>query len=119
MSFAARPGLDRHEVQHPVPAEVLPAAEAMTGRALVAMQKLAIDPAQTPEAQTPDRSAAAKGRVRLLTPAPGPPNHGRGPARHPAGPAVNLAGRQVGNRASHPLDSGAANQAGKSQEHDS
>jgi hypothetical protein len=55
----ARPGLARHKVQHAVLGEVLAAAEAMTGRVLAAMQNLADDPAQTP-----DRTGAAKGRVR-------------------------------------------------------
>jgi hypothetical protein len=109
----ARTVLTRHKVQRPVLEEVPAAAAALTGRVLGAMRNLADDPEQTQ-----DRSGAAKARVRRLTPAHGPPSPGPEPARQPEGPAVNLAGSQVGNQASHPPASGAANQAGKSQEHD-
>ena len=106
------------EVLEEVLEELLAAVEVTTGRVREAMQNLA-----DPPAQTRDRNAAAKGRVRPLRQAPGRPNRGRGPVRRPAdravGRAVNLAESQVGNRASRRHASAGANQAGKNQEHDS
>ena len=103
----------------PQACKVLAVAEAMTGRAGWRLCKNWRRPG--PDRKRRDRNGAIKGRVRPLTPAPGPPNRGRGRARHPVDPAagppadqaVNRAESQVGSQASHRHASAGGKPSGK------